>query len=132
MEALTCYATASDRPATGMEVRLRYITERKDMRDIEFKSHILSSGKSGPWKPRMGISLKYFMQNICTSHESRWYLVFRTGKCIGRGEISYEMVPVFISLRRTELRTVRLTLSPGHYHIVTDVSPAFTAQVCCF
>jgi hypothetical protein len=125
MTALSCNVTNESGGAPeGLEIRLQYITDRRHFQGIEFKSHILKSGGNGKWEARgaAGRSLEYFLSQICPSHESWWHLIFRTGKYLGRDEISFLMVPVFISLCRTEQTTVRLTYSRDEYHIKTTVA----------
>ena len=135
MTTLTCHVTNDlNRPIVGMEVQLQYRTDNKALQGVEFESEILSSGLNSEWKapglPRL--SLDAFMSQICPSHESKWYLIFRTGKHQAREETSWLMVPVFIYLQWTEPRIVRLTLSHNKYHVVTTVAPVLKIQVRYF
>ena len=103
MAALVCLVdNGLNRPVVGVEVLLKHLTDNKVLQGVEFESEMLSSGMNSEWKARglKGLSLDAFMSQICPSHESKWYLILRTGEHQAREEISWLLVPAMDRIKK--------------------------------
>jgi hypothetical protein len=135
MAALTCHVYKSlDTPAVGINVKLLCLTHETALHEREFRSIICLTGINGEWEFQRNSrhtkhTLESFLSQICQNQESKWHLVFGTGKLFGAEETSWPIVGLFCILRRAESRTIKLIVSRDQLHAYNSVTTNFESEV---